>query len=126
MLIPAPVAKLLGYLIGFVYPAYQSYKALETKDEEDDKQWLTYWVCYALLNIVELFEFFISWLPMYYELKLFLIVWLVFAQGATVLYDKQIRKFFLQHHATVEKHLQEGINKAKDMAANAVSGAKKD
>ena len=32
--------------MGFVYPAYASYKALETKTPEASAQWLTYWYGY--------------------------------------------------------------------------------
>jgi len=31
---------LLSNFAGFLYPAYMSFKALETDDKEDDKQWL--------------------------------------------------------------------------------------
>jgi hypothetical protein len=30
--------------LGFAYPAYASFRALETKDTDDDKQW-SVWVC---------------------------------------------------------------------------------
>jgi len=30
-------------VVGFVYPAYASYKALESKTPEASAQWLTYW-----------------------------------------------------------------------------------
>jgi receptor expression-enhancing protein 5/6 len=35
--------RLLSNLLGWVYPAYRSFKALESPEKEDDKQWLTYW-----------------------------------------------------------------------------------
>lgn len=43
--------QLFSNLLGFVYPAYRSFKALETPEKEDDKQWLTYWyVLFSLRN----------------------------------------------------------------------------
>eukprot|EP00735_Rhodelphis_limneticus_P008764 TRINITY_DN2249_c0_g1::TRINITY_DN2249_c0_g1_i1::g.6749::m.6749 TRINITY_DN2249_c0_g1::TRINITY_DN2249_c0_g1_i1::g.6749 ORF type:complete len:125 (+),score=37.55,sp/Q29RM3/REEP5_BOVIN/47.01/5e-28,TB2_DP1_HVA22/PF03134.14/2.2e-30 TRINITY_DN2249_c0_g1_i1:77-451(+) len=115
MLIPAGIARLLGYLVGFVYPSYMSYKALETPGDEDDKQWLTYWVVYSIMNIFESFEFILGWFPMYYELKLIAIVWLVFAQGASWLYNAHIRRFFLEHQETISKVAQEGLKKASEL-----------
>lgn len=38
---------LLCSLIGFAYPAYMSFKAIQTADAKDDKQWLTYWVVFS-------------------------------------------------------------------------------
>ena len=43
-----PGAAFLGNLIGSIYPLYKSILALETEDKEDDKQWLTYWMIFAL------------------------------------------------------------------------------
>ena len=34
--------------VGVVYPAFKSFEALESHDQTgDDKEWLTYWVCFA-------------------------------------------------------------------------------
>ena len=33
--------------IGVAYPAFKSFEALESNGLGDDKQWLTYWVCFA-------------------------------------------------------------------------------
>lgn len=46
-------AQLVVSLVGFIYPAYQSFKAISTPNAEDDTQWLTYWVVYAFFNITE-------------------------------------------------------------------------
>jgi receptor expression-enhancing protein 5/6 len=54
---------LLTNLLGFLYPAYASFKALESHGVDDDKQWyiffsfrLTYWVVFAFLNMIEFFS----------------------------------------------------------------------
>lgn len=46
-------AQLIVSLVGFIYPAYQSFKAISTPNPDDDTQWLTYWVVYAFFNITE-------------------------------------------------------------------------
>jgi receptor expression-enhancing protein 5/6 len=56
--------------IGFVYPAYQSMKALESPQKDDDTKWLTYWVVFALFTIIEFFsEYIVCWFPVYWLLK---------------------------------------------------------
>ena len=34
-------------IIGIVYPLFKSIECLESKDEGQDRLWLTYWVCFA-------------------------------------------------------------------------------
>ncbi|KAF9235850.1 TB2/DP1, HVA22 family-domain-containing protein [Melanogaster broomeanus] len=38
---------------GWALPAYLSFKALETPGQQDDIQWLTYWVVFGFLNFTE-------------------------------------------------------------------------
>merc|ERR1719183_764144 len=42
-------------MIGFFYPAWASFKAIETKQKGDDTQWLIYWTVYAFFSILEAF-----------------------------------------------------------------------
>lgn len=67
--------------IGFIYPAYQSYKALEGKRSDDAAEWLTYWVIFSLFTVFEsIADWFISWIPFYYIFKLVLLLWLLLPQ----------------------------------------------
>ncbi|CAG8572906.1 1336_t:CDS:2 [Gigaspora rosea] len=36
--------KLISDVIGWLYPAYASFKAIESPEKTDDVQWLTYWL----------------------------------------------------------------------------------
>ncbi|GFR49706.1 hypothetical protein Agub_g11859 [Astrephomene gubernaculifera] len=75
------------------YPTYMSLKAIQSTTKLDDTQWLTYWVVYAFLSTFEsVGMFLLSWIPLYYEIKLLFVVWLIApqTQGARKIYEEYI------------------------------------
>jgi receptor expression-enhancing protein 5/6 len=63
-------------LVGFIYPAYMSFKAINTPGTGDDTQWLTYWVVYAFFNLTEsITDLLLSWIPFYFFFKIAFLVW---------------------------------------------------
>jgi receptor expression-enhancing protein 5/6 len=67
-------SKLIVDLLGFVYPAYQSFKSIDA-GSLDDTQWLTYWVVFSFLSIMEsIFGFIVNFIPFYFWLKIAIIV----------------------------------------------------
>merc|ERR1711879_259592 len=58
-------------LVAFVYPAWETLKALRTPDKKDDTKWLTYWVFYAVVQVMEsITDLFFFWVPMYELMKM--------------------------------------------------------
>merc|ERR1712051_654838 len=125
-------AQLLCNAIGFVYPAYCSVRALESRAKNDDTQWLTYWVVFAAFSVVEYFADFIAgWIPFYWLSKCLFLVWCmapIEANGANVIYSKVILPFFMEHQGNIDgaiaraqgkagDFLDKVTEKAKDMAA---------
>jgi receptor expression-enhancing protein 5/6 len=77
-------------VIGVAYPAFMSFVALESEGTEDDKQWLTYWVCFGSFNIIDQFAgIILQFIPFYYFLKLGFLVYLFHptTMGATTVYN---------------------------------------
>eukprot|EP00898_Chlorokybus_atmophyticus_P001953 jgi/Chlat1/2759/Chrsp187S02939 len=109
------ICRPIGVSVGFVYPSYASYKALEAKTPEASAQWLTYWVVFSLFIVVEYIAdyLFASWLPfaaVYYVAKLGFIIWLQLpqTQGANVLYVKAIQPLIKRHEAKIDQTLEQG------------------
>jgi len=88
-------ASYITCLIGVAYPAFMSFLALEAGNDEENKQWLTYWVVFGTFNIVDQFAgFILHFIPFYYFLKLAFLVYLFHPKflGATYVYNHYLRE----------------------------------
>ena len=66
---------LFTFSIGFVYPAYCSVRALESRSKDDDTKWLTYWVVFALFSVIEFFsDILVGWVPFYWLTKVYIFI----------------------------------------------------
>jgi receptor expression-enhancing protein 5/6 len=135
--------KYITCIIGITLPTYWSIKAIESPEENDDKQWLTYWAVYAVFNFLDLFaKFILKIIPFYYVVKLIFLVWCFMpnTQGALFIYNKILRNFFIKNEELLNKYVnklmkktnevsdkaKEEINKGKDkILANAINNLKK-
>lgn len=83
-------------LLAMFYPSYMSIFA--KKDRESVKQWLTYWVCFSFLELIDgvLCALFDVFLPFYYPIKALFLIWLFYPKslGASLLYDKVFKNLF--------------------------------
>jgi len=111
-------ANLIANLVGFVYPAYMSFKALSTDGAEDDTQWLTYWVVYSFFNITEqVTDIFLSWIPFYFFIKMAFLVWCYHPStlGAITIYQTVIKPNLSAHVVAIDAALKKGTDAAKDV-----------
>ena len=93
-------------IVGFIYPAYKSIKAIESKSTEDDRKWLVYWVVYSTLIILEYFsDLLLFWFPMYYMIKSFLLIWCMHPNynGSEFIYNNIIKPAFIKHEKKIDE-----------------------
>ena len=90
------VAEALGHALALLYGGFETVRSIETPGGDDDRQWLIFWLALTLLLFVERFlaRVLLSTVPMYYEVKLCLLVWLARGGGADTLY-RRLRRFLL-------------------------------
>mmetsp|Transcript_2360 Transcript_2360/g.3464 ORF Transcript_2360/g.3464 Transcript_2360/m.3464 type:complete len:180 (+) Transcript_2360:64-603(+) len=92
--------KLITDLFSFVYPAYMSFKAIDSPDSNQDIQWLTYWVVFAFFSIIEsVASFLTDLIPFYFVIKLAFFIWLYHPKflGAGVLYGQVLKPMLAPH-----------------------------
>ncbi|GAA5797393.1 TB2/DP1, HVA22 family-domain-containing protein [Helicostylum pulchrum] len=90
--------QLLTNGISWLYPAYASFKAIESPSKEDDKQWLTYWTVVGFVQMIEYFsDILLYWFPFYYLFKTLFILYLALPQfrGAELIYTRFLRVYLL-------------------------------
>ncbi|KAG6511622.1 HVA22-like protein e [Zingiber officinale] len=91
----AHLHSLAGPAITLIYPLYASIQAMESPEKLDDEQWLAYWILYSFFTLMEMAaESILYWIPIWYEIKLVLVAWLVLPQfrGAAFVYEKFVRE----------------------------------
>ena len=123
----------LSFLIGFLYPAYKSFKALETKDDSnDDKQWLTYWVVFSFMHVFEdALAIVLSIIPFSNVLKIAFNIWLFHprTKGALVIYESFLRDFLHKYESKIDakiEALQKTVGDSQPLLENAARDLKRE
>ncbi|KAM4635919.1 receptor expression-enhancing protein 3 [Discoglossus pictus] len=107
------ISRAVVLVFGMLYPAYYSYKAVKTKNVKEYVRWMMYWIVFALYTVTEtIADLTISWFPLYYELKIAFVVWLLspYTRGASLLY----RKFLHPLLSSREREIDDYIVQAKE------------
>ena len=121
-------SSLLTSIIGFLYPAFMSFKAIESKDTDDDRQWLTYWVVFSFFTVFDpLLNTVLFFIPMYYLFKVLIYVWLFhpYTKGAEKVYTSFLRSLFLKNERYIDSKVKDIQNKAGEVVGQAGDAVKR-
>jgi len=113
-------ASSLCSIIGFVYPAFKSLQAIESKTRGDDTQWLIYWVVYCFFSMIEVFtDFLLYWIPFYFAFKLAFLLWAMLPQtkGAKFLYDSFLKDFLKKNESKIDAALDDAKRTTSTISA---------
>mmetsp|Transcript_19563 Transcript_19563/g.44077 ORF Transcript_19563/g.44077 Transcript_19563/m.44077 type:complete len:211 (-) Transcript_19563:116-748(-) len=115
------IARLGCVLVGHVYPLYRTFKACRVIDEgdspgrsrhareEDQNRVLFFWAVHGLFTFAEFWLDLVMFLiPLYYEAKILLILWLVhdnFA-GAKFVFVNLVEEALVTHEADIDRSLE--------------------
>ncbi|KAK9170338.1 hypothetical protein Syun_002478 [Stephania yunnanensis] len=115
------ISRALVVLLGYAYPAFECYKTVErnSTDVEQLCFWCRYWIIIALLTVFERFgDVFVSWLPLYGEMKLAFIIYLWYPKtmGTTYMYETFLRPNVARYETDIDQVIGEFKAKAWNMA----------
>ena len=114
-------------IFGFLYPAYCSIKAIESKETDDDTRFLMYWVVYGTFSVLEIFaDVLLFWVPFYYLLKCGFLLWCMHpsSRGTDWIYAKVIRPIFRQNSDIIESFMKKAGDTVEDYSEQVKSVAK--
>ena len=109
-------------LVGVLYPTYMSLKAIENPEDDEDKQYLTYWVVYGLFSIIDVFtSFLVKRIPFYYTIKLGFLIRLFMPnfRGAVYIYNLVIGPIFRKYEHKFDRGVDKIIHRGKDITEKA-------
>lgn len=100
--------QLICTALGFLYPAFESFKAVESGDPVAMQLWLMYWVVWAIfLSIEHICYYVLIWIPFYYPIKLGTLLWLFnpTTRGAKYVYYWLVLPFLYRNRERIDSAL---------------------
>lgn len=122
VLLSPTVARFLTHFLAYLYPAYESFKAVRDVNPDLHAKWLTYWIANSYFVFFEILgDVILSNLPLYYELKIALLIWLVTPRfnGADKIYKQVIHPYLVRYETDIDESLnalkETGVDKLGEL-----------
>ncbi|KAG8376795.1 hypothetical protein BUALT_Bualt09G0101100 [Buddleja alternifolia] len=115
------ITRSLVLVLGYAYPAFQCFKTVEKNRVEipELRFWCQYWIIVAVITVLETIgDMFVSWLPMYGEMKLalFIYLWYPKTMGTGYVYETLLRPYVSKHELDIDRSLIEFRERAWNLA----------
>ncbi|XP_048089306.1 receptor expression-enhancing protein 3 isoform X2 [Alosa alosa] len=108
-------------VFGTLYPAYNSYKAVKTKNVREYVRWMMYWIVFALYTVVEtIADLTVAWFPLYYELKIAFVIWLLspYTRGASLIYRKVLHPMLSSKEREIDDYIVQAKERSYETMVN--------
>mmetsp|Transcript_10636 Transcript_10636/g.17442 ORF Transcript_10636/g.17442 Transcript_10636/m.17442 type:complete len:302 (-) Transcript_10636:117-1022(-) len=115
--------QLVCNVIGFGYPALESFKCLQhhQRNPRHTEFWLQYWTVFAVIALLENCTYYIVvWIPFYYPAKLCLVLWLCspLTQGAQCAFELVVSPLFSRHQYHIDNAIRVSAQDVKNTLRN--------
>ena len=123
--------RLVSNMVGFAYPLYQSFTSLKNKPQpgcvdDEDTQWLTYWVVYSTFTLIESASSLLElWIPAYYLVKIVFLLWAMLPQtkGALLIYGALIEPILARYEGRIDKTSARARSSLREVAGDIVGAS---
>ncbi|CAI9097632.1 OLC1v1034102C1 [Oldenlandia corymbosa var. corymbosa] len=114
------ITRVLVLVLGYAYPAFECFKTVEKNrvEIEELRYWCQYWILVAVVTVTErICDILVSWVPMYWEMKLalFIYLWYPKAKGSGYVYDTLLKPYMIKHESDIDRNLVEFRARAWDL-----------
>ncbi|XP_062382177.1 receptor expression-enhancing protein 3 isoform X2 [Sardina pilchardus] len=115
------ISRAVVLVFGTLYPAYNSYKAVKTKNVREYVRWMMYWIVFALYTVVEtIADLTVAWFPLYYELKIAFVIWLLspYTRGASLIYRKVLHPMLSSKEREIDDYIVQAKERSYETMVN--------
>lgn len=115
------ISRSVVLVFGTLYPAYNSYKAVKTKNVKEYVRWMMYWIVFALYTVVEtITDLSLAWFPLYYELKVAFVIWLLspYTRGASLIYRKCLHPLLSSREREIDEYIVQAKERSYETMVN--------
>ena len=75
-----------------LFAPYRSIKAIQSKDVNKTRSWLTFWIVYGFVNFLDNFDWILDFIPYYVIFKFFFVLFLMLG-GSRIIFALVVEPF---------------------------------